>query len=622
MINRIGNLFKQSSLLTRFSLLALIIVTIVGIIAAWSLQELLEQNMILQEAHNAADQVETVLGDNLSSSDLAAPPDPARLQQIDALVRNEIIHEHIVRINIYSRSRQIIYSDDLKMVGQSVLIDEKLAKAFDGQVASDITTPTEELGEHGQHDKLIEIYAPIRIQGSDEVQGVCEIYHDMGVLDSQIATMRRSVAVILGLGLTVLYIALFGIVYNASRKLIRTNEENLRLFEKESARRSELAALYEISRELSTAAPKSDETLDIIVRRAAETIHSTYVCALLIKNGNVVGCSTYPVRDDIQNLDFQCIPAANLPFLQRVLEHDEPVIVKSSEVNDLTEGERKTLTLNLAKTICLMPIRIGEQASGVLLIGEMRSENREPFSPEKLSLAKAIADQTAAALQRVQLFTNLEQAYLETVLTLANAVEAKDTYTKNHADNVSRMAVLVGKELGLPDNELEDIRYGGALHDVGKIGVLDSILNKPGKLNEEEWVQMRAHAAMGADILKPVPRLAGAADIVRHHHERYDGNGYPDGLAGENIPIGARILTTVDSYSAMVDRRSYKAARPHEDAEAELRRCTGTQFDSRVVDAFLGLFERGALIPSEYEARVVEDEPKVLEEKHAPQKPK
>ena len=245
---------------------------------------------------------------------------------------------------------------------------------------------------------------------------------------------------------------------------------------------------------------------------------------------------------------------------------------------------------------------------GILLIGEMRSDHREPFTPQKLSLAKGIADQTAAAMQRAQLFSDLEQTYLETVLSLANAIEAKDTYTKKHTDNVSRIALLVGKELGLTKQELEDLRFGSVLHDIGKIAVPDAILNKPGKLTDEEWVQMREHSVKGADILRPIPRLAGAADIVRHHHERYDGNGYPDGLAGEDIPIGARILTTIDSYSAMVDQRSYKAARPHEDAEAELRRCTGTQFDPRVADAFLGLFKRGALIPSEYEARVAEAE--------------
>jgi HD-GYP domain-containing protein (c-di-GMP phosphodiesterase class II) len=609
MINRPGNLFKQSSLLTRFSLLALIIVTIVGIVAAWSLQGLLEQNMILQEARNAADQVETVLDKNLSLSDLAAPPDPARMQQIDTLVRNEIIREHIVRINIYSRSRQIIYSDDMEMVGQSAPIDEKLAKALDGQVASDITTPTEELGEHGQHDKLIEVYAPIRIQGSDEVQGVYEIYHEMGVLDSQITTMRRSVGLILGLGLTVLYIALFGIVRNASRKLIRTNEENLRLFEDERTRRSELTALYDISRALASAHPKMDEALDIIVRRAVETIHPTFASVLLIENGNIVGSVSHPVRVLSRRLDNQCVPAANLPFLQKVLEREELLIVRSDEATDVSESERMVLALDLAKTLCLIPIRIGEQATGVLLIGEMRSDNREPFTPEKMSLAKGIADQTATAIQRVRLFSDLEHAYLETVLSLANAVEAKDTYTKNHAENVSQMAVLVGKELGLTGKELEDLRYGGVLHDVGKIGVPDSILNKPGKLNNEEWEHMRARAAIGADILRPVPRLAGAADIVRHHHERYDGKGYPDGLAGEDVPIGARILTTVDSYSAMVDRRSYKAARHHEDAVAELKHCAGSQFDPRAVDAFLSLFDRGALIPDEYEAHVLEDKP-------------
>ena len=387
------------------------------------------------------------------------------------------------------------------------------------------------------------------------------------------------------------------------------NEENLRVFEQERTRLSEQASLYDLSRALASALPKIDEPLDIILRRAVETIHSTFACAFIIENGNITGCVSHPVRVLCRSLENQCELAASMPFLQKVLEQAEPFIVKSDEATDITESERLVLALDLAKTICLIPIKIEGQATGVLLIGETRSENREPFTPEKLRLAKGIADQTASALQRARLFSDLEHAYLETVLSLANAVEAKDTYTKNHADNVSQVAILVGKELGLTEKELEDLRYGGILHDVGKISVPDNILNKPGKLTDEEWVQMRAHAAIGADILKPIPRLAGAADIVRHHHERYDGNGYPDRITGEDIPIGARILTTIDSYSAMVDQRSYKAARSHEEAAAELRRCAGTQFDSRVVDAFLGLFDLGKLVPDEHEARVVEDEP-------------
>ncbi|MHB8858636.1 MAG: HD-GYP domain-containing protein [Thermoleophilia bacterium] len=609
MINPIGNLLKKFSLLTQFSLLALIIITIVGIAGVFGMQSLLEQNMVLQETNNAVDQVDSVLEKNLTPSDFTAPPDPARLKQIDSLVRSEIINDHVMRIDIHNRSGQVIYSDDVGTVGQSHM-DEKLAQALDGKVVSEITEPTSEhFSDPSQYGQLIEIDAPIRVQGLDEVQGIYEIFHDMGVLDSQIATMRRTVGLITGLGLAVLYTALFGIVLNASRKLTRTSKENLRLFEEERMRRSELTALYDISRALAKVHPTKDETLNIIVRRAVETIHSTFASVLIIENGNIIGSVSFPVRVLGRRLESQCVLAANLPFLQKVLAQDEPVFLESGKAADISESERMVLGLDLAKTLSLIPIKIEGRTTGALLIGEARSDNREPFTPQKLSLAKGIADQTATAMQRAQLFSDLEQTYLETVLSLANAIEAKDTYTKNHTDNVSRMAVLVGKELGLTKKELEDLRFGSILHDIGKIAVPDATLNKPGKLNDEEWVQMRAHAAKGADILKPIPRLSSAADIVRHHHERYDGNGYPDGLVGQDIPIGARILTTIDSYSAMVDRRPYKAARSHEDTVSELKRCSGSQFDPRAVDAFLGLFERGALIPGEYDARVVEEEP-------------
>src|SRR6185503_16231686 len=126
----------------------------------------------------------------------------------------------------------------------------------------------------------------------------------------------------------------------------------------------------------------------------------------------------------------------------------------------------------------------------------------------------------------------------------------------------AEMALTVGRALGMTRNELEDLRYGAILHDIGKIGVPDAVLQKPSRLEEAEWALMRQHPAIGAGILAPIPHLAGAALVVRHHHERYDGGGYPDGLAGEAIPLGARILTVVDSYSAIVDRRVYKGARP------------------------------------------------------------
>lgn len=181
----------------------------------------------------------------------------------------------------------------------------------------------------------------------------------------------------------------------------------------------------------------------------------------------------------------------------------------------------------------------------------------------------------------------MERSYLETVLSLANAVEAKDSYTADHVQNVARMALAIGREMGMSQRELESLRFGAILHDIGKIGIPDAILRKPGPLDAKEWEIMRQHPVIGERILVPIQHLRDAAQIVRHHHEKYGGRGYPDGLVGEAIPLGARILTVVDSYSAIIDRRTYKPARSHEQAVAELSRCAGIQFDPNVVELFL-----------------------------------
>jgi HD-GYP domain-containing protein (c-di-GMP phosphodiesterase class II) len=288
-------------------------------------------------------------------------------------------------------------------------------------------------------------------------------------------------------------------------------------------------------------------------------------------------------------------PISALPFCQGVIERNAPMVARPDD-SDFSPREHEMLFMGIAKTLCLVPLHAGEHIRGLLMLGEERRESREPFTEEKLRLARSIGDQAATALHRAALFEELEQAYLQTVLALANAVDAKDTYTADHAQRLAAMALAVGQELGMSPRELEDLRYGAILHDIGKIGVSDSILGKPAKLDADEWSVMRQHPAIGARILAPVPRLAGAARIVRHHHERYDGGGYPDGLAGETIPLGARVLTVVDSYSAIVDKRVYKEARSREHAIAELKRNAGTQFDPRVVEVFLRLMESGICI--------------------------
>jgi diguanylate cyclase (GGDEF)-like protein/putative nucleotidyltransferase with HDIG domain len=180
------------------------------------------------------------------------------------------------------------------------------------------------------------------------------------------------------------------------------------------------------------------------------------------------------------------------------------------------------------------------------------------------------------------------------VEVLSTALDVRDRMTHRHARRVARMAVAVARELGLSEEEVLDIEFAAALHDIGKIGVADSILRKSAPLDEDEWREMRRHSELGYEILKGIDFLGDAAEIVYAHHERYDGTGYPRGLAGEEIPLGARLFAIVDAYDAMTSRRPYRAASPRDWACAEILRNSGTQFDPHLVEAFIRVISRTA----------------------------
>ena len=183
----------------------------------------------------------------------------------------------------------------------------------------------------------------------------------------------------------------------------------------------------------------------------------------------------------------------------------------------------------------------------------------------------------------------LEQAYLECVQTLRYTVEAKDTYTRGHSDRVSEFSVLIGKKLGLPEEQLKILRIGGLFHDIGKIGIPDSILQKEAKLTDDEYSEIKNHPSIGAHILGAASIFKDIIPIVKHHHERYDGRGYPSGLAGENIPYLARIAAVADTFDAMTSKRSYRDALDLQYVKDEFERCKGTQFDPQIAEVFINI---------------------------------
>ncbi len=204
-------------------------------------------------------------------------------------------------------------------------------------------------------------------------------------------------------------------------------------------------------------------------------------------------------------------------------------------------------------------------------------------SIEQMNEIKRINDELSDTLER------LEKAYLDSIETLRYTVEAKDPYTKGHSDRVSAYSVLLGKYVGLSEEDLKTLKIGGLFHDIGKIGIPDSILLKEAKLTDDEYSQIKNHPSIGAHILCNAEAFKDIIPIVKHHHEKFDGTGYPGKLKGNDIPYFARIAAIADTFDAMTSRRTYRDSLPIDVVKAEIERCSGTQFDPELAKVFLDI---------------------------------
>jgi putative nucleotidyltransferase with HDIG domain len=354
----------------------------------------------------------------------------------------------------------------------------------------------------------------------------------------------------------------------------------------EQSRRRELTALYTLSRQLADARV-SETVLETVAREVVDTLRVSW-CRVISKVEDRLVCQAAHGRRGL-SIDL-CVDRREPPdavrLYRRVLEQRRPLVLRRDRA-DLSPATAQALGLDSSATVCLVPLRVRSHSIGVLVLGEVRTKERAPFSEDKLKTISAIADQTASALRRTSLSAELEQSYLQTSLALANAMDARDTYTSGHSQRMAAWAEGVARELGLADDEIGALRWGALLHDIGKIGVPDHILRKRGPLDDQEWTVMRRHPEIGARIVEHVRMLAPVAPIIRHHHERLDGSGYPAGMKGEMIPVGARVIAVADTYVAMTDERTYRRARTHQDAVAVLVGNQGRLFDLEVVQAFL-----------------------------------
>ncbi len=240
--------------------------------------------------------------------------------------------------------------------------------------------------------------------------------------------------------------------------------------------------------------------------------------------------------------------------------------------------------LCIERQVVALPIATSQQFYGVLQV--YNKVSGEDFTTSEVRLLQEIAAKLALAMANVELYAELQQAALETIKSLARALDSKDKYTANHSENVAQYGFLIACKMGLPFEQCERIKLAGILHDVGKIGIPDAILNKPGRLTDEEFAIIKQHPGKGYRILEPYKSLRDVADAACSHHERWDGAGYPRKLKGEAIPLGGRILGLADAFDTLTSDRNYRPRVDMAWALEEMHRCAGNHFDPRVVEAF------------------------------------
>lgn len=380
--------------------------------------------------------------------------------------------------------------------------------------------------------------------------------------------------------------------------------EKEKVLDAERQKVSRLELLMELSNTIS-ASLRIEQVLQVMAARIVEAIEATYCTIFLLDEDEgdlqlAAAHSRHPL--DLTSRLGLIVSKSEVPRFEAVLKSREPMIVGGRREGESMHSGRMEELLGAAQSLLLYPLIVEGRPAGVVCIGEQRSWERSPVSKEKEALCQTIVNQGAVAVGNALSHEALEEAFIGTIRSLAETIDAKDPSTRGHSDWASKYALMIGRQAGLDEDKLENLTYAGYLHDVGKIGIPDEVLSKPGRLTQEEWRLMKKHPIISARILEPVRISEDVKAAVRHHHERYDGKGYPYGLAGDSIPLAARILAVADAFEAMTSDRPYRKALSDEQAVAELVKCSGTQFDPSIVRHFLAALGRPAFIALGFEA--------------------
>ena len=354
---------------------------------------------------------------------------------------------------------------------------------------------------------------------------------------------------------------------------IREGERRLRMFQ-EMAR-------------TTTSSLGEEGSLDLIVSRIAQAVRAE-LCILREldkETGTLKLAATYGLEKDIKN---PALLESDLRVAEEAIASPEPLLMR---------GRGGPSSSNKASLMC-STLSIKDEVIGTISVsGRVAPVSRKAlFTPEDADLFATLSDEATVAVKNAQLHREVQKLFLESIASLAATIDAKDPYTEHHSERVVIYSLAIAEELGFSREDKETVRLAAILHDIGKVGVPESVLKKPGRLTVEEYTEMKLHPLKGARIMEHIDQLQPIIPGMRYHHERYDGKGYPDGLIGENIPFVGRIIAVADTYDAMTSARPYRGACAPEYACREIEKNMGTQFDPRTAEAFLSAFSKGKII--------------------------
>jgi HD-GYP domain-containing protein (c-di-GMP phosphodiesterase class II) len=362
-------------------------------------------------------------------------------------------------------------------------------------------------------------------------------------------------------------------------------------------RTEELAILLDATMAISSHLDL-DSVLGMLCEKIYKAISCSFVKILLLADAGrsvivqVAFSERHIAWDPALGLRFDLKPGS--PLLS-VASDRAPILLHAEQLRELEADPSLMLGLvgNLdgIQSLLIMPIIMQKECLGMAVVGERRGWERSPITDDKSGLAMALIQHAGIAIQNAYHVQALQRAHLQTIIGLTEALEIRDASTRGHSERAVAYAQGLARKLNLAREQEERLQYAVILHDIGKIGIPDGILNKPGKLTDEEYAIMKTHPIKGSSIVLKIPFLEPVGAVILHHHERWDGKGYPDGLAGEGIPIESRIIAVLDSYDAMTSDRVYRKAPGRAHALNEFRRCSGTQYDPSVVAAFLAIME-------------------------------